>query len=81
MTFPNPSDASFSLLINYSRFLGEVNIMVLDANGKIFGFKELNVLEGENVYPLNVNSLEEGMYFISLEKPLNNVTLRDVFSE
>ena len=81
MTFPNPSDASFSLLINDSRFLGEVNIEVLDAHGKIVGFKELNVLEGENVYPLNINSLEEGMYFISLKTPLNNMTLRHVISE
>ena len=81
MTFPYPSDGSFSLLINDSRFLGEVNIKVLDAHGKIVGFKKLNVLEGENVYPLNVNSLEEGMYFISLETPLNNVTLRHVVSE
>ena len=80
MTFPNPS-ICFSLLINDSRFLGEVNIEVLDAHGKIVGFKELNVLEGENVYPLNINSLEEGMYFISLKTPLNNMTLRHVISE
>ena len=81
MTFPNPSDASFSLLINDPRFLGEVNIKILDAHGKIVGFKELNVLEGVNVYPWNGNALEEGMYFISLETPLNNVTLRHVVSE
>jgi hypothetical protein len=81
MTFPNPSDASFSLLINDPRFLGEVNIKILDAHGKIVGFKELNVLEGVNVYPWYGNSLEEGMYFISLETPLNNVTLRHVVSE
>ena len=81
MTFPNPSDASFSLLINDPRFLGEVNIKIFDAHGKIVGFKELNVLEGVNVYPWYGNSLEEGMYFISLETPLNNVTLRHVVSE
>ena len=81
MTFPNPSDASFSLLINDPRFLGEVNIKIHDAHGKIVGFKELNVLEGVNVYPWYGNSLEEGMYFISLETPLNNVTLRHVVSE
>ena len=81
MTFPNPSDASFSLLINDPRFLGEVNMKIRDAHGKMVGFKELNVLEGENVYPWNGNSLEEGMYFISLETPLNNVTLRHVVSE
>ena len=54
---------------------------ILDAHGKIVGFKELNVLEGVNVYPWNGNALEEGMYFISLETPLNNVTLRHVVSE
>ena len=81
MTFPNPSDASFSLLINDPRFVGEVNIKIRDAHGKIVGFKELNVLEGVNVYPWHGNFLEEGMYFISLETPFNNVTLRHVVSE
>ena len=81
ITFPNPSDASFNLLINDQRFIGKVDMKILDAHGKLVGFKELNVLDGMNVFPWYETSLEEGMYFIILDTPTNNVTLRHVISE
>ncbi|MDC1244231.1 hypothetical protein N8Z79_02115 [Crocinitomicaceae bacterium] len=81
ITFPNPSDASFNLLINDQRFIGKVDMKILDAHGKLVGFKELNVLDGMNVFPWYETSLEEGMYFILLDTPTNNVTLRHVISE
>lgn len=81
ITFPNPSDASFNLLINDQRFIGKADMKILDAHGKLVGFKELNVLDGMNVFPWYETSLEEGMYFIILDTPTNNVTLRHVISE
>ena len=81
MTFPNPSDGSFNLLINDQRFIGDVGMKVLDAQGKIVGVKNLNVLEGMNIFPWYDAMLEEGVYFIVLSTPGSNVTLRHVISD
>ncbi len=81
ITFPNPSDGTFNLLINDQRFVGEVNMNILDAHGKLVGSKTLDVLDGINVFPWYGNVLEEGMYFIVLSTAQNNATLRHVISE
>ena len=81
MTFPNPSTGSFNLLINDHRFVGDVNMKVVDATGKIVGDKELSVLAGMNVFPWYDSVLEEGMYFIVLTTDSNSATLRHVVSQ
>lgn len=81
ITFPNPSDGIFNLLINDQRFVGEVNMNIIDAHGKIVGTKTLDVLDGINVFPWYENVLEEGMYFIVLSSAQNKATLRHVISE
>ncbi len=81
ITFPNPSDGTFNLLINDQRFVGEVNMNILDAHGKLVGSKTLDVLDVINVFPWYGNVLEEGMYFIVLSTAQNNATLRHVISE
>ena len=81
ITFPNPSDGAFNLLINDQRFMGEVNMNIFDAHGKLVGSKILDVLDGINVFPWYDNVLEEGMYFIVLSTPQNNATLRHLISE
>ena len=81
ITFPNPSEGTFNLLINDQRFVGEVNMNIIDAHGKLVGSKTLNVLDGINVFPWYDKELEEGMYFILLSTAQNNATLRHVISE
>lgn len=81
ITFPNPSDGTFNLLINDQRFVGEVNMNIIDAHGKLVGSKTLDVLDGINVFPWYDKELEEGMYFILLSTAQHNATLRHVISE
>ena len=81
ITFPNPSDGSFNLLINDQRFVGDVAMKVIDSKGKLVGFKKLSVLDGINVFPWYDSMLEEGMYFIVLNTLNDTVTLRHVISD
>lgn len=64
MTFPNPSLGSFNVGIVDDRFLGDVNVKVADASGKVVGEKDCVLISGMNIVPYAGDLLESWLYCI-----------------
>jgi hypothetical protein len=64
-TYPNPSDASFQVVVNNAELVGKATIQLVDARGTIVSMKEINVTEGTNLFYLNEN-MAPGIYYLSI---------------
>jgi hypothetical protein len=70
-TLPNPSDASFQVLVNNNSLIGKATIKVIDTKGTIVSMKEIQVDEGTNLFYLNEN-MAPGIYYISISNGMNS---------
>jgi hypothetical protein len=70
-TLPNPSDASFQVLVNNNSLIGKATIKVIDTKGTIVSMKEIQVEEGTNLFYLNEN-MAPGIYYISISNGMNS---------
>jgi len=64
-TYPNPSDASFQVLVNNESLVGKATIKIVDTRGTVVSVKEVQVEEGTNLFYLNEN-MAPGIYYISI---------------
>ncbi len=64
-TYPNPSDASFQVLVNNPSLVGKATIQLVDTKGTIVSVKEVEVTEGTNLFYLNENMVP-GIYYLSI---------------
>jgi hypothetical protein len=64
-TLPNPSDASFQVLVNNNSLIGKATIKVIDTKGTVVSMKEIQVEEGTNLFYLNEN-MAPGIYYLSI---------------
>ena len=71
MTYPNPSNEGFNILINDKELEGEMNMNVYTATGSITLQKRIEVKEGINVFMMN-EKLLPGLYFIEVKDQYNN---------
>ena len=67
MTFPNPSDAEFTVVINGVEIIGETTMNVRDANGKLVRSMALEIQPGVNSFLVPDLELAPGMYYLQLE--------------
>jgi hypothetical protein len=64
-TLPNPSDASFQVLVNNESLVGKATIKIVDTKGRVVSTREVQVEEGTNLFYLNENRAP-GIYYISI---------------
>ncbi len=63
--YPNPAKVKTTVSFNMNKNQ-KVNITVYTLNGKVVKTAEFNALAGNNVYELNVNSYQKGVYFVAV---------------
>lgn len=63
--YPNPFHDSFNIKLEDS-FLGEVNIQILDIQGRIVHTQNYSSLQSDKLLSISTNELSEGIYVISL---------------
>ncbi len=61
--FPNPAMDVTSLRLTASSSV-DVNIAVMDMNGRVLSIEKQSVVSGENTIQLNVSSLSSGVYMV-----------------
>jgi hypothetical protein len=70
-TYPNPSDASFQVLLNNPSLVGKATIQLVDTKGTVVSMKEVEVAEGTNLFYLNEN-MAPGIYYLSISNGTNS---------
>jgi hypothetical protein len=70
-TYPNPSDASFQVLVNNPSLVGKATIQLVDTKGTVVSMKEVEVAEGTNLFYLNEN-MAPGIYYLSISNGTNS---------
>ena len=70
ITYPNPSNDGFNILINDNELEGEMNMNIYTATGSITLQKRIVVKEGINVFMMN-EKLLPGVYFIEVKDQQN----------
>ena len=70
ITYPNPSNEGFNILINDKELEGEMNMNIYSATGSITLQKRIVVKEGINVFMMN-EKLLPGVYFIEVKDEQN----------
>lgn len=67
IVYPNPSTGTFTVEISTMSGLGEVNIRVHEATGRMVAIQKVNVHSGINKVEFNERALAPGTYFVSIE--------------
>ena len=70
MTYPNPSNEGFNILINDKDLVGEMNMNIYTSTGSRTFQKRIVVKEGINVFMMN-EKLLPGLYFIEVKDQHN----------
>ncbi len=70
ITYPNPSNEGFNVLINDNELEGEMNMNIYTATGSVAHQKRIVVKEGINVFMMN-EKLLPGVYFIEVKDQQN----------
>ena len=65
-THPNPSTGQFHVVLNNQELIGTATIRMVDSRGTIVSQKEIEVMEGINVYNFNEFKVAPGMYYITV---------------
>jgi hypothetical protein len=74
MSHPNPSKAGFQIVLNDNNFVGNQTLTITDATGKTILSKQLNVLDGINVFPV-YDEFNPGIYFLSISDGNNKTKM------
>ena len=67
MIYPNPATDYTNLTINAAEE-GIFNLMIVDMAGKSIQTKKLELTAGENTVNLDLSSITNGVYMVSLNK-------------
>jgi hypothetical protein len=70
--YPNPASSELNISLSAVE-TGNVNVMLMNALGKVVYKTSLNT-SGKLNHTINVSSLNEGVYFLSLEGKTTNIT-------
>jgi hypothetical protein len=64
-TFPNPSDASFQVILSSKELVGMCSLVISDATGKVIEQRTIDVKEGINLFVFN-QEFTPGIYFLNV---------------
>jgi PKD repeat protein len=73
--YPNPAKDLTRLKVNMSTY-ADVNISIYEITGKLVQQQEYSASEGSNTIDIQTNSLNKGMYFVTLNSGNAKKTLR-----
>lgn len=72
--YPNPSQAGNQLFVKINaNHEGNINLSLLDMNGRILLQQKTLVTEGENELNLAVPNLSSGVYLLQISAPIGNI--------
>lgn len=63
--YPNPNNGNFNISIN-ANASKDAEIQVFSADGKLIENKNIKLIFGENLFPLSLESISTGIYFVNL---------------
>ncbi len=64
-TFPNPSSASFQVILTNKELVGMCSLVISDATGKVIEQRTIDVKEGINLFVIN-QEFTPGIYFLNV---------------
>lgn len=71
--FPNPAKDNFTVKLNFNKN-EKSNVVVFNSIGREVFSTEVNLIEGVNFVPLNINNLSGGVYFLKISTYDGSVT-------
>jgi hypothetical protein len=66
ITYPNPSSNDFTIDFGGSEMKGDVQLSILNTEGKEISNREINLEEGVNTYQINNMELQPGIYYLKI---------------
>jgi len=70
VTYPNPAESEFSVLINCAKSLGDATVVLTDVSGKLISERGIDLIKGQTVVPFETTGLSDGTYFIEVRNEL-----------
>ena len=64
--YPNPSDGDFNLGIQSNELIENAVVEFLDLNGRSIADITISIVPGENLFSLELNCLNSGVYFVRM---------------
>lgn len=65
--FPNPIENNYFKLKMDSYFTGNLELSIIDINGKVVMYEEYHIVAGSNIFNVNCSNLYTGSYFAKLK--------------
>ena len=66
VVFPNPSYGNFTIDFGGSEMKGDVQLSIMNTEGKEISNREINLEEGVNTYQINNMELQPGIYYLKI---------------
>jgi hypothetical protein len=66
VVFPNPSYGNFTIDFSGSEMKGDVQLSIMNTEGKEISNREVNLEEGVNTYQINNMELQPGIYYLKI---------------
>jgi hypothetical protein len=74
MTYPNPSDVGFNLIVKDDNLVGSTTVTITDSKGKLVAQRTVEILDGTNMIRIE-EPLAAGMYYLQLQNGTNSSKL------
>lgn len=65
--YPNPAENSFTVVLNANHKMNDVNLCILDLNGRVINKKAVKLIPGTNTVHFDDLTLTNGSYFVNVE--------------
>ncbi|MBP6335343.1 MAG: CotH kinase family protein [Bacteroidia bacterium] len=65
LVYPNPAQSQVNIEIFSGRF-GQMNLRLVDVQGRILQSIESRIMQGQNLFNLEVNAVARGIYFLEI---------------
>ncbi|MDP5011641.1 MAG: T9SS type A sorting domain-containing protein, partial [Crocinitomicaceae bacterium] len=66
VVFPNPSNGNFTIDFSGAGMKGDVQLSIMNTEGKEISNREVNLEEGVNTYQINNMELQPGIYYLKI---------------
>jgi hypothetical protein len=66
VAFPNPSNGDFTIDFGGSEMKGDIQLSIMNTEGKEISNREINLEEGVNTYQINNMELQPGIYYLKI---------------
>jgi hypothetical protein len=74
MTYPNPSEIGFNLIVKDDNLVGSATVTITDSKGRLVAQRTVEILDGTNMIRIE-EPLAAGMYYLQLQNGTNSTRL------